>query len=738
MNKTLRCASPLGCRNASKPQRQAGSHILLGAVVVTLLSTVPEVARAGQVDVIDEIVVTARQRSETLQQVPIAISALTSQALEEGGFDTLKKIEFSVPNLVFGETGSSGETHIGMRGIGDFSRNVGFDTRVGVYIDDVFIGQSLAVDQSLVDIAQIDVLRGPQGTLFGKNTSSGVISIATNRPELGSTQAEVTAFLGSRNTRNGSIVANLPLGDRSAARISFMGQQQDGHVENLTSGKDLMSNDHYQGRGRLLFQPSNQLDLDLSVDYGKQNNDTVFLEPVDDPFAPRRRQVAQDGPLIDQNTRWGAGLKADYLFLDGALDGFALTAISGFRHAERKVGSDEDASPEYGLHVAFFEDEFQHFTQELRLASPEHLPFRYVVGGYYFRQSAEQSRQALFGPAFGAPEDTLAARGGAKVDTEAWAGFVNANYDLTPAVTLTAGLRYTREEKDLTVSQFGAPVGLADFFGFTDSFTDHSLTATVNAFYQATDDVGLYAAWSRGHKSGGWNVDFIAATDFLPFDEETVDSFEIGARMDLFDRRLRLNITAFRAEYDDFQVFQFQQVGPSTLLRVSNAAEVVTQGVEFEGIARLTDAFEVSYALGYADAEFDDFPGGATDDAGVPVNIAGNQLPRAPKLTSSVTARYNFPVGELGTGRLVVNYTRRGKQFFNPDNRDGTRQDTFGLLNASLEVDLRDSWTLFVRARNLTDKDYRVNRGVSFLGIPFDLWAPPRTWSLGATYRFQH
>jgi iron complex outermembrane receptor protein len=574
----------------------------------------------------EEIVVTAaRQRAENLQKVPLSISALGGSALEAARINTLQGIEYSVPNLVFGETGSSGETFVGLRGIGDFSRNIGFDTRVGVYIDGVFAGQSLAVDQGLVDIAQVEVLRGPQGTLFGKNSSSGVISIVTQAPKLSVTSGKFQGGVGNLGSYNGSAIVNLPLGGSAAARLSFVGQKQDGYVKNLTTGKDLLSNNHLLGRARVRIEPTADLTVDLSGDFRMQDNDILFLEPEPDANAPHRFEVAQDGPLNEQNRGWGLGATAEYSFASG----HKLTSITGYRKARRRVGSDEDASPAYGLHVRFFRDEFTHFTQELRIASPDKKRFRYVVGGYFFRQHGAQDRTALFGPAFGAPPDTLAARGTAIVDTRALAGFLNANFDVTDRLTLSGGLRYTSEEKKVTMSQFGSPAGLGDFTNFRDKLNDDSVTASANIQYKVGDLVLLYGGYSRGHKSGGFNVDFVGDPSVVPFDSETVDSFEVGLKSDLFDNRLRLNIAAFHAKYKDFQVFQFQSVGTTTLLIASNAASVTTKGVELEARLRVTPRLEISYGLGYVDAEFSDFPGGASDNNGAPINIAGNVLPRS-------------------------------------------------------------------------------------------------------------
>ena len=272
---------------------------------------------AGQEDgqdagILEEVLVTARHRVESLQQVPLSISTVGGDAIKEARITTMQELQYSVANLVFGETGSSGETHIGIRGIGDFSRNIGFDTRVGVYVDGVFAGQSLAVDQGLIDVAQVEVLRGPQGTLFGKNSSSGVINIISNEPVFGETSGEARLNVGNLDLLSGQVTANLPLGETAAARISVVAQQQDGYIENLFNDKGLMSNDHLFARGRIRIQPSDNLDVNFSFDIREQDNDLLFLEPdasyelaAGNPAATPNFVVDQDAQLIDENHGWG-------------------------------------------------------------------------------------------------------------------------------------------------------------------------------------------------------------------------------------------------------------------------------------------------------------------------------------------------------------------------------------------------------------------------------------------------
>jgi iron complex outermembrane receptor protein len=381
-----------------------------------------------------------------------------------------------------------------------------------------------------------------------------------------------------------------------------------------------------------------------------------------------------------------------------------LTSITGFRTVNRKVGSDEDATRTFTLHARHFDDDFDQFTEELRLASPDNQAFRYVVGAFYFDQDAKTDRVVALGPGFGGPpEGVNAATQDSAVDTSNVALFVNGELDLNEQWKLGGGLRYTDESKDARINQFVFPgFGLAELI--QESFTrdEDYFTATLNLEYRASDNLLAYFSYANGYKAGGFNVDLVPTVDDLHFEEETVDSFEVGIKSDLLDGRLRLNAAVFQAEYDDYQVFQFRfdPFSGTTALLVSNAASVTTKGIEIEGVAQITDSFELSYGLGYTDAKFDDFPGGAVDPGtGAAINVAGNTLPRAPEFTGSLTARYRFSAGSTG-GTAVLNYTYTDDQYFNPDNRDNSRQDAYGLLNASLDLSISENWHVGIWGRN--------------------------------------
>ena len=716
-----------------------GQFIFRFLLLAGLLGISPAWAQQTTDTAIDEIVVTARHRAEDIQTVPISMTAVGATAIEENRATTMQDLEHLVPNLVFGETGTTGETHIGIRGIGDFSRNIGFDTRVGVYIDGVFAGQSLAVDQGLVDIAQVEVLRGPQGTLFGKNSSSGAINILSNKPELGETTGHLRLGGGNLDTIYGEAVLNFPMGDNAAARLAIISQEQDGYIENLLTGKNLMTGDHTLARLRLRFQPSDSLDINFTADARVQDNDLLFLEPDDtyentvgNPDAAPRFVVDQDAQLIDENSGGGAGLTIDYTFANEHV----LTSITGYRTVDRKVGSDEDATRVFTLDARFFEDDFEHFTQEFRLASPADRSFRYVGGLFYFDQQAETDRVVALGPGFGGPPEGVdAAIQDSEVDTTNVAAFVNGTIDLSDRWSIGGGVRYTDESKDARIGQFVFPgFGLAEMIDETFDRDEDYWTYNLNLNFQINDDVLTYFTFANGYKAGGFNVDLVPTVDDLLFEEETVDSFEIGMKSDWLDGRLRLNIAAFHAKYDDYQVFQFRfdPFSGTTALLISNAAEVTTKGVEIEGSISFTDSFEIDYGLGFTDATFDDFPGGAIDpNTGEPLNVAGNSLPRAPDFNASITARYLYQYGSA-----MLNYTYRDDQFFNPDNRPNSLQEGYGLLNGSIDFTFNDRWTIAVWGRNLTDEEYRGMRGVSFLGVPFSLFMQPRTYGADVTFRY--
>jgi len=702
------------------------THRLIASSITAIntlsLSALSSIAIAqGDNVYLEEITVTARHREESLQDLSISASAISSDTLRDAGVNRTRDLEYMVPNLVFGNTGTDGETFVGIRGVGDFSRNIGFDTRVGVYLDGVFVGQSLAINQAMADVDRVETLRGPQGTLFGKNTSSGVISIVSTAPsqELGGF-VEVEA--GDYNNIGASAAINIPLSDTMAARASFVVKEKDGYVDNLYNGKDLLSQDFWGARVKLLSTPSDQLSMTFSADYYKSQPNILFLEPTDATIdaAPKAFEVNQNVDLHDNNDSGGASATVEYEFENQ----FLLTSISSYRFSERNTNSDEDASPADVLYVNLFHDEFQQFTQEFRLASPSNDEYDYVLGAYLFSQKAESARDAIGGVDFGGP--FLAALTEARVDTDTFAVFANGNYYLNESWSLNAGLRYNTEDREVDFDQASTAFFGAVTVDDSESASDVNLTMSVK--YTHSDELNIYAAYSRGSKSGGWNLDFVASDD-IAFDGETVDSMELGFKSEIFDHRVRLNGAIFYAEYEDFQVFQFQDTDLGTNLALTNAGKVSSKGMELELTAVPSANLFITAGVGYTDASFDEFRNGG----GLGVHFDGNKLARAPEWTGSLSAQYtqSFSSGELN---YRAEYSYRDEQFFNPNNFEDNHASGYGLANASVKwVAEGDAWELSLWGRNLADKRYSQNSGVSFMGVPFDLYGEPRTY--GLTFR---
>ncbi|WP_286829912.1 MULTISPECIES: TonB-dependent receptor [Kordiimonas] len=681
---------------------------------------------------LEEIVVTARHRKESLQNLSVSISAVTGETLERSGVGNARDIEHMVPNLVFGNTGTDGETFVGMRGVGDFSRNIGFDTRVGVYLDGVYVGQSLAINQAMADVQHVEVLRGPQGTLFGKNTSSGVINVVSRDPGY-EFEGSIKAETGNFGMYQGTAILNVPISDgKAAARIVLTGKHRDGYVKNLYNDKDLLSEDYYGGRVKLLVEPSEKLTLKFSGDFNASRPNILFLEPsAPNGFggyvgAPEVREVTQDVDLKDELDGYGMSMQADYQFDSGMV----LTSITGYRHAERLTVSDEDASPLDFIDADHFEDSFNHFSQELRLASAPHEKFDYVLGAYYFHQASDSLRSVASGTDF-LGEMNIASTT-TDVNTDVFALFANGNIYLNEDWSINAGLRWNSEKKDVVFDQNAT--ALFPAVGVIDDRKDDDINYTISLNWQATNDVKLYATHAHGTKGGGWNVDFVASDD-IAFEGEKVDTFEFGMKSELAGGRVRLNAAAFVSKFDSLQVFQFvfDEGSGTTNLSLTNAGKATAKGFEFDLQAMPAEGLEIFASVGYADTTFDEFKNGG----GLDVHYDGNRLPRAPKWTTSVAAQYTGQINEDLDWIIRAEHTYRSAQYFNPSNDATTLGDGYGLLNARIGVVSNSGgWEIFAWGKNLTNELYEMNRGVSFLGIPFDLYGAPRTYGVSLGYRF--
>lgn len=757
---------------------------------------VPSIASAQD----DEIYVTATKRAEKLSEVPIAISVFGDQDVDQTGIRELSELAEYIPNVQI-----SGHTDfrsvVTIRGVGSSSRNIGFDSRVGVYLDGVYLGQSPSVNQELLDLERVEVLRGPQGMLFGKNTVAGAISLITKKPA-DEFSARVTADIGNLDYREFKGIVNIPLAENVAAKLSVSKTDRDGYIDNITTGNDLNTKDVLAYRGQLRITPSEKLELNFSFDGLEADNRILVGEPLSDMLgifpvqvAPEPRTVAFDFDPSEDRSLYGGSADVEYKFDNG----FVLKSITGYRNTDATYRNVTDYSPVSVIFIDYT-DKFEQTTEELQLISPGGERLNYMFGLYYYNQDADTVRDVTLGSdfheAFIAPfvapvvapllmldpnnltPDQLALIAsvagfgpeGSKVfnrgtvKTESFAGYFNGSYELSDRWKLGFGGRYSVENKDVNWLLDGRNSGSFNI-GSTNydpmvggnpsplinDRTDKFFSPAISLSYQFENGTNVYGKYSSGYKSGGFNLDYInadelAANSGLEFDKETVDSYEIGAKGTLFDGRMSLNLAAFIANYDNYQVNQFVDLGGGrTSIRITNAASVETKGVEAEFKFDATENLNIYGSAGYLDATFDSFVGGGAGGA----DASGNRLVNAPEFTGAIGGVYTKPVPSLHSTLLVrADLTHTGDYFTTADSVTTTTlragaQVPFGhidevtLLNGRIGlITDNECYEVYLWGRNLTDEDYLVDDFRDFFGTIVNHPAIGKTYGIGLVANF--
>src|SRR5574340_223536 len=745
--------------------RRSVSLLLLPALVVSATWCRAEEQQAPPANVapsqvfLDEVVVTAQKRVQSIEDVPIAMTVVGRKALDNSRATTLADMQQLVPNFSIAQ--SLGVNTVTVRGVGGGGRNIGFDTRAGVYVDGIYLGQAQTLDQSLFDIEQVEVLRGPQGHLFGRNTVAGAVNITTRAPSE-TFESSFRAVAGNHKAREGYASVSGPVADKLSGRLSLGYETRDGFSTNLFNNQKLDDLKRASTRGQLAFQATDRLEINLSADYAdiRQNNvvgETVtgmFDAPL--PGGPYASHTVNFNttPYLN-NTLSGASLTANYDMTGGN----TLTAITGYRDTHQDRQNDTDWS-QYDVFRIKYTDDFKQISQEIRIASPVKDPLRYVAGVYLMHESADTYRTATIGQdtntlvkhplvpfpvPFGALLGLVA---GATVPvwgtvkTDSYALFGSLDYDLTSKLTLNLGARYTYEKKSLIYNINGAAsgaIGIGTAVNYTDGRSDAMLTPTLGVTYALNKSLNLYGKYSTGFKSGGWNLDYLTTTQIankFNFNKETVASYELGLKGAALDHRMQYDVAVFHSSFKDFQVFQFADLGAGTTeLQLRNAAKAESNGAEASLRALVPDNFSIGGNIGTLRAKFKSFPAGLSGGG----DAAGKWLPDAPELTSAVTVNYSMPVPSLG-GRIDFYGERsyRSKSFSGVDNiesMDGV--SSRDLVNARvLFAADRAPLRLSLWARNLFNNSYTTARGRDFFGNQYVKRGDPRAFGLEGGYSF--
>lgn len=677
---------------------------------------------------VEDIVVTAQRREQRLQDVPLAVSAFSMESLEDGKVESLLNLDGKVPNVVLAPVGAYPfASAFYIRGLGYADVESSFEPSVGVELDGVYLSRNVGAVQDFFDIGGVTILRGPQGTLYGRNTIGGVVSVQSRRPSFDfGARAQATFGSNGRQELRAGVEGAL-IEDQLAGKFSFLTKTYDGYIKNY-DGRDMGAQDVTSMRGALLWTPTASFDATLIVDYTKDKGTGTafenaslpsmvlpgFGEPADTDGDPFLSHVGDD--IFSDLEALGVTLNANW-----DLGPVKLTSITGYRKTDTEVLSDFDGTPTPFMTVHRDETHDQ-FSQELRLASNTDGPLTYVVGAYYMTQEYDIAT-GQFGTVFGSPTAGSTIYTQQKADS--WAVFGQADYEVLPGLTVTAGGRYSKEEKTFTTQ----PLFYPNAETFEASFDDFS--PKVGVSYKWSDTLMTYAQYSRGFRAGGFNG---RAGSFLavgPYDSETVDSYEVGVKSDLFDRRLRLNAAVFTSDYQDMQQ-SVQQLIPGTLINqtlVANVGAATISGFEAEATALLTDVFTISASVGYLDASYDEFMADLGDGLGV-IDRTYLPMPYAPKWSNSVTFNYkdDFDFGRVTAQASVRHMTDMYTSFSTLNaTTDLTMRQSNTVVDGSLSLELPDGrWRVSLWGKNLTDELVINNTfGVGNL-LASRVYQPPR------------
>ena len=683
--------------------------------------TGPESAVTGAAG--DTIVVTARKRAESAQDVPISLVAVGEEALKKSGAVTLDAVQYLAPGLNISTIGGGFVSYTYIRGAGTNVVDAGADPSVAYFVDEVYQAGNAGLQGDLLDVQRIEVLKGPQGTLFGRNAAAGAISIITNRP-LPEFDAWATVEGGSYGMFGAQAGVSGPLTNDKAWRFRLAGarRQRNAITEN-PAGRDPGEIDTWTGRGQLQYvgdtvnalvsvehfrsdNGANSQFISTAIPFGLISPAAAAILPTDESFYRRYSDV--DG-FEEQRTTSVTGR------IEWDLGAVTLTSISGYRENEFSRLVDQDGTLAEALSLESDQSD-KSFSQELR-ASGDVGAFDWVLGGYFFHADTERADFLSVGPDFPIPPFAgLDGDYNLQLDTTSYAAFGQASLAITEQLTLTAGARYTYDRKEAV--QNTDPIGPAPFFNLTLEPDWDSFDPMVSLEFEPADNVLLFASYKRGFKSGGFqSLPGSAAIAATPFDPEDVEAFEAGLKSQLLDNRIRFNLALFQMTTKDQQVTIVPAPG---VIFIDNAGETRTRGADFELSLYPAEGLRFDLLGTVQEPEFQKYMSGGAD-------FSGNNALRSPEVSLYALGEYTLPLnGKLGELSFRIDYAYQSETFFDGSNNtaDGAFQPEYGLLNARIGYTSADSrWTAAVLAKNITDKEYFRNillSGPTGLGAPGD------------------
>lgn len=773
--------------NSNQQARHGGqrTHVL---VVSCLLLIVSNLVRAQEIDsendqvidesmVLEEVIVTAQLRAEPLQKVPISVEAILPGWIENNAIRTFEELSHSVPNFIVNETPI--DTNIFIRGIGS-PENQGFEQSVGMFSDGVYWGRARQARVPFFDVERIEILKGPQGILFGKNTSAGAVNITTAKPGIETEGFASIYYEPDAEEWIAEGILSGPLGNNVMGRLSVRWANMAGWVRNTAIDADEPDRNETFLRGTLLWDASDDVEMTLKYEHGSldvkgssmQITEAGMFAPLFAAFDPLfedqlndRRSVGGSGVFIapetsDTDSQNGA------LTINWQLNEFVLTAITGYSAYSFEDVFDADISALSQAQKVFSSD-FDQWSQEIRLLSPQAEPggIDYVAGIYWQDNNLDVvTRDDIDLSLLGAPAGSRYYV--TDQSSNSWALFAQASWHLSETFRITGGLRWANENKNATRTLSVTDLGtinpnpaLEPFFGFAlgtfphdlkGSRSENHLLPSINLQWDSNDRTMFYVSYSKGFKGGGFDEQLTSGDpDDWEFEDEQVDAYEAGVKMKFLQRRASLNVAIFRSKYTDLQVSAFDGVAGFV---VGNAAAATSQGIEINTQFRVTPKLSAGGSFAYLDAEYDSFANAnctaqQTEEheiAGSPPpclqDLSGREPLYSAKWSGNIYARHSHPFGgfkyELTTS-AEFNFT--DSYFITQDLDPNLEQSSFGKLNFRIALKaLQKGWEVALIGKNLmNEKTASFGNDVPILNGAFFKFADrPRTIAIQGMFRY--
>ncbi|MBP7614940.1 MAG: TonB-dependent receptor [Steroidobacteraceae bacterium] len=702
------------------------SRPLKALAAAIALSTVALAAHAQEA--LEEIIVVSQKRAAgmSVQDVASSITAIDASAMENAFTVNLVDVGRMVPNVQLNQVSTfNGYPNFYIRGIGINGSTRSVDPAVGLFVDGIYIGYGPSSLIDTFDLASVEVLRGPQGTLFGRNVTGGAVVANTKRP-IDEFEADLKLGAGEYDRLDVAGSVNVPMGDAAAFRIASIYQHMDGYFRNLENGDRKARKEQVLVRPSLKLTPTDTLDITLIGEYMHNDGGAATSQNIVNPKFPKLAQTLfgyvppDDKYDIRHNLHGYSDSETRQLILDSNWDvgHGVVTGIVGWRDVEFDSSTDFDGSPITLFHFPDNEETQDQTSVELRYASTFSEVVDFTVGLYWFEQDffVGEQRDTFGGVAAG----TIRTIGRTDQEQSQEAAFTQGTWHLSDKWSVVAGVRYTKEKKEIEFTPPGVKRCAPDFSGCTlvlDGDEDwDSVSPKLGVNYQLDDETLIYASWIQSSRSGVFNARAQRAEFLGPSEPEEVDSYELGIKTDLFDKRLRVNAAVFTMAYDDIQKIineSFDPDGagpqpPTSGQVVANAAEATISGMELEISALVTDAFSVNAAFGYTDAAYDEFAGQDVNGDGVPDPDLAEDLEfeKVPETTVFLGGNYviDLPNADELTLRASWNYT--DKFYTDTLNRPWLSQDGYGLYDASITYAHGDVWQLSLWGKNLSDEEY--------------------------------